>query len=84
MTSTAQIQVGIVYNGDQLQKLAPSAVTVADAAVVVRMMKDRVRRDRERGGVEARDFLRDRDGYKSAKRRFRERLAAYEQIKKEI
>ena len=51
----AEVQVGIVYNGDQLQKLAPSAVAVADAAVSVRMMKEKVKRDRERGIVEARD-----------------------------
>ena len=81
---TAEVQVGIVYNGDQLQKLAPSAVAVADAAVSVRMMKEKVKRDRERGSVEARDYLCSRDGYKASKRKFRERLATYEQIKKEI
>ena len=80
----AEVQVGIVYNGDQLQKLAPSAVAVADAAVSVRMMKEKVKRDRERGSVEARDYLCSRDGYKAVKRKFRERLATYEQIKKEI
>ena len=81
---TAEVQVGIVYNGDQLQKLAPSAVAVADAAIAVKMLKEKVKHDRERGSVEARDYLRSRDGYKASKRKFRERLATYAQIKKEI
>ena len=38
----------------------------------------------ERGSVEARDYLCSRDGYKASKRKFRERLATYEQIRKEI
>lgn len=80
----AEVQVGIVYNGDQLQKLAPSAVAVADAAVSVRMMKEKVKHDRERGSVEARDYLRSRDGYKASKRKFRERLAQYMEVKRRV